>query len=280
MSEQQQPSSGPSSGPSSEPSSEPSFGSSSDLRILFYDLVNKLNKRIQLLYNSPDIFDAKTLYLALRKIIHAFFNRTDIQKIDIFAVLNSLRKMDDVLFEHDSKIFKYCFSTETSLTVEESKITKTIKSEIIIDFLNCILIPRIQIIPSIQEDLIRLMYMDTLRKFGISPQIPNFEMTIETNYMFWCNFIGWNESKRIRFLEKCRDQLTCQPYFSKKDTKYYSIWYKFSNKSGYPRTPESFREFFDRNYIWNNENFRKLNENYSLNFIPAFEFAIPNVLAN
>ena len=221
--------------------------------------------------------------MALRKIIHAFFNRTDIQKIDIFAVLNSLRKMDDVSFEHVSKKFTYCFSTETSLTVEESKITITIKSEIIIDFLKCILIPQIQIIPPIppippiQEDLMRLMYMDTLRNFGISPQIPNFEMTIETNYIFWCNFIGWNESQRIRFLEKCRDQLTRQPYFSKKDTKYYGIWYKSSNKSDYSRTPESFREFFDRNYIWNNENFRKLNENYSLNFIPAFEFAIPPI---
>jgi hypothetical protein len=164
---------------------------------------------------------------------------------------------------------------ETSLTVEESKITITIKSEIIFYFLRYI----IDVLPPIQEDLIRLMYMDTLRKFGISPQIPNFEMTIETNYMFWCNFIGWNESKRIRFLEECRDQLTRQPYFSIKDTKYYGIWYKFSNKSGYPRTPESFREFFDRNYIWNNENFRKKSD-YLWIFNPAFEFALPNVLPN
>lgn len=245
MSEQQQPSSGA--------SSEPPFGSSSDLRIYYQELIQFMNQMIQLLYNSSDIFDAKTLYSDLRKIIHAFFKRTDIQKIDIFAVLNSLRKMDDVSFEHDSKQFKYCFSTKTSLTVEGSKITITINSKIIIDFLKCI----IDVLPPIQQDLIWLMYMGILIKHNISPQIPNFEMTIETNYQYWCNFIGWNESMRIKFLKECRDQLTRQPFFSKKDREHYSVYGKLSKKLVYPSTPESFHEFFHRDYIWFNEHFRK-----------------------
>ena len=267
MSEQQQPPSGS--------SSEPPSGSSSKLMILLDELIDKLNKRIQLLYNSPDIFDAKTLYWALRKIINAFFTRTDIQKIDIFAILNSLRKMNDISFEHDSKQFKYCFSTKTSLTVEGSKITITIESEIIFDFLIYI----IDVLPPIQRDLIWLMYMDILRKHNISPQIPNFEMIIETNYQYWCNFIGWNESMRIGFLKECRDKLTRQAFFSKKHTKYYSVYGKLSKKSDYPSIPISFHEFFHRDYIWHNEHFLKKSD-YLWIFNPAFEFALPNVLAN
>jgi hypothetical protein len=268
--------------PSSGASSEPPFGSSIDLMILLYELINKLNQMIQLLHNSNLLNDDNALCLALRKIIYAFFKRTDIQKIDIFAVLNSLRQMDDVSFEHDSKQFKYCFSMETSLTVEGSKITITINSKIIIDFLKCILQPRFQIIPKIQEDLIRLMYMDILRKLDVSPQIPNFEMTIETNYLFWCNFIGWNESMRIGFLKECRDQLTRQPFFSKKDTDYYR--WKLSKKPKYQYTPESLREFFDRPHVWNNKYFRNEFDidNYLLNFSPMLDFAfgLPDVLPN
>ena len=256
MSEQQQPSSGA--------SSDPPFGSSSDLMILLYELINKLNQRIQLLHNSNLLNDESTLYFSLRKIINAFFTRTDIQKIDIFAILNSLRKMNDISFEHDSKQFKYCFSTKTSLTVKESNISITIKSEIIFDFLRYI----IDVLPPIQQDLIWLMYMGILIKHNISPQIPNFEMTIETNYQYWCNFIGWNESMRIKFLKECRDQLTRQPFFSKKDREHYSVYGKLSKKLVYPSTPESFHEFFHRDYIWFNEHFRKKSD-YLWIFNPA-----------
>jgi hypothetical protein len=170
--------------------------------------------------------------------------------------------MKEIPFEHDSKNWTFCFSRETSLTSGKSKMTITVESSMIIGFFRTI----IDRLDPIQHDLLFLMYRSILRKNEVSPKIPNFELTIEQDYQFWCDSLKW-ETERKTFLLNCKYQFIRQPYFSGKDTKFYLN--QLSRSSGYPSTPESFSEFFGRSYIWQNEYFREKSDS-PWNFEPMF----------
>lgn len=227
---------------------------------LIVDLINKMTS----LYDT-DLLSIPTLNQFFKKILSDFSQRCDIPKVDIFAILNSLRKMDEIPFEYDSKNWTFCFSNETSLTSGKSKMIITVESSMIIGIFQKI----IDLLDPIQKDLLFLMYRSILRERAVSPKIPYFELTIHQNYQYWCDFLKW-ETERESFLINCKYQFIRQPYFSGKDTKFYLN--RLSRSSGYPSTPESFSHFFGRYYIW--RKFFQENSNSDWNFEPMFNKSI------
>lgn len=101
-------------------------------------LIADLVQAMQSLYES-DSLSIPTLNQIFKKILSDFSQRDDIPKVDIFAILNSLRKMTEIPFEHDSKDWTFSFSTETSLTFGKSKMTITVESSMIIGFFRTII---------------------------------------------------------------------------------------------------------------------------------------------
>ncbi len=227
--------------PSSEQSVSLTLCEKPQKESILLELIADLVQAMKSLYES-DSLSSGTLKHIFNEILSKFYQRDDIPKIDIFAILNSLRKMREILFEHDSKIWTFCFSRETSLKFGKSKMTITVESSMIIGFFRTI----IDCLDPIQQDMLSLMYRSILRKRDVSPKIPNFELTIEQDYQFWCDSLKW-KTERVRFLLNCKYEFIRQPFFSKKDTKFYLG--ELSRSSGYPSTPESFREFLGRYYI-------------------------------
>ena len=228
-------------------------------KFLLNQLIADLVQAMQSFYER-DSLSIPTLNQIFKKILSDFYQRDDIPKIDIFAILNSLKKMKEIPFEHDSRNWIFCFSTETSLTSGKSKMTITVESSMIIGFFQTIID---RLVP-IQQDLLFLMYTSILRKRDVSPKIPNFELTIEQDYEYWSNFLKW-KTERDSFLLNCKYEFIRQPFFSKKDTKYYLG--ELSRSSGYPYTPESFQEFLGRPYIRLNLNFQEKSDSV-LDFEP------------
>ena len=208
---------------------------------ILLQLIADFVQGMQSSYES-DSLSVLTLNQIFLKILSDFSQRSDIPKVDTFAILNSLRKMKEIPFEHDSKIWTFCFSRETSLKFGKSKMTITVESSMIIGFFRTI----IDCLDPIQQDLLFLMYRSILREREVSPKIPHFELTIEQDYQFWCDSLNW-KTQRNTFLLNCKYEFIRQPFFSKKDTKFYldELW----RSSGYPSTPESFSEFLGRHYI-------------------------------
>ena len=221
------------------------------------DLIVDFIQEIKSLYDT-DSLRVLTLNQNFKKILSDFSQRCDIPKVDTFAILNSLRKMDEIPFEYDSKNWTFCFSNETSLTSGKSKMIITVESSMIIGIFQKI----IDLLDPIQKDLLFLMYRSILREREVSPKIPNFELTIYQNYQYWCDYLKW-ETERESFLIKCKSKFICSTYLSKKDVKFY-----VKQSSGYPSTPESFSEFFGRYYILTK--FFKEKSNSDLNFEPMF----------
>lgn len=209
--------------------------------LFFSQLIADLVQAMQSLYDNNSL-SIWTLNQNFKTIFYGFCQRDDISKVDIFAILNSLRKMKEIPFEHDSKNWTFCFSRETSLKFGKSKITITVESSMIIGFFRTI----IDRLDPIQQDMLLLMYRSILRKRGISPKISNFELTIEQDYEDWSNVLKWKTERNL-FLLNCKNEFIRQPFFSKKETKFYLD--QLSRLSGYPSTPESFNEFFGRSYI-------------------------------
>lgn len=208
---------------------------------ILLQLIADLVQAMQSSYES-DSLSVLTLNQIFKKILYDFSQRSDIPKVDTFAILNSLRKMREILFKHDSKNWTFCFSKETSLTSGKSNMIITIESSMIIGIFRTI----IDRLDPIQQDLLFLMYRSILREREVSPKIPNFELTIEQDYQFWYDSLEW-KTQRNTFLLNCKYEFIRQPFFSKKDTKFYLG--ELSRSSGYPFTPESFREFLGRYYI-------------------------------
>ncbi len=208
---------------------------------ILLQLIADLVQGMQSSYES-DSLSVLTLNQIFKKILYDFSQRSDIPKVDTFAILNSLRKMKEIPFKHDSKNWTFCFSKETSLTSGKSNMIITVESSMIIGLFRTI----IDILDPIQQDLLFLMYRSILREREVSPKIPNFELTIEKDYQFWCDFLNW-KTQRNTFLLKCKSEFIRQPFFSQKNTKFYLD--ELSMKSGYPSHPESFREFLGRPYI-------------------------------
>lgn len=235
--------------PSSEQSVSLTLCEKQQKESILLELITEVIQEIQSLYGSNSL-SISNLNQIFNRILSKFYQRDDIPKIDTFAILNSLKKMKEISFEHDSKKWTFCVSMETSLTSEKSKMIITFNSSMIIYYFRTI----IDRLDPIQQDMLLLMYMSILREHEVSPKIPNFELTIEQDYQFWYDFLKW-ETKRKIFLLKCKSEFIRKPFFSQKDTKYYLD--RLCKQSGYSSTPESFREFFGRSYISNNEHFRE-----------------------
>jgi hypothetical protein len=109
-----------------------------ELSLLYNKLLVKLIKIIQLLYEN-NLLNNMNLNKFFKQIVSEFYQRQDIPKIDIFAILNSLRKMKEIHFFYDSKDWTFRFLKETSLTVGRTSIEITIESKIMIDYLYDIL---------------------------------------------------------------------------------------------------------------------------------------------
>jgi hypothetical protein len=241
------------SGQTEQPSSEQSVSltlcEKPQKKSILLELIADLVQEIQSLYGS-DSLSISNLNQIFNRILSKFYQRDDIPKIDTFAILNSLKKMKEISFEHNSKKWTFCVSMKTSLTSEKSKMIITFNSSMIIYYFRTI----IDRLDPIQQDMLLLMYMSILREREVSPKIPNFELTIEQDYQFWCDFLKWETERKI-FLINCKYKFICQPFFSGKDTRFYLNL--LSRSSGHPSTPESFREFFGRSYISNNEHFQE-----------------------
>ena len=208
--------------------------------LFFSQLRADLVQAMLSLYES-DSLSIPTLNQIFKKILSDFSQRDDIPKIDIFAILNSLRKMREISFVHDSKNWTFCFSRETSLTYGKSKAIITVESSMIIGFFQPI-ICRLGPIP-IQQDLLFLMYKSILINHEVSPKNPNFELTIERDFEYWCDLLKW-ETERKEFLSKC-NYFYKQPFFSNSQAKAHIKEYRSSGLY----FPRSFKEFFGRSDI-------------------------------
>jgi hypothetical protein len=204
------------------------------LTILSADIV----EAIKSLYDS-DSLNIMNLNDFFKNILSDFSQREDIPKIDIFAILNSLRKMREISFVHDSKKWTFCFSRETSLTYGKSKAIITVESSMIIGFFQ----PIICRLGPIQQDLLFLMYKSILINHEVSPKIPNFELTIEQDFEYWCDLLKW-ETERKKFLSKCNNFYN-QPFFSNSQAKTHIKEYQSSGVY----FPSSFQEFLGRSHI-------------------------------
>ena len=245
-----------------QPSFEPRVSSTlekSPNNVVLTQMIEYFIREMQSLYDSNSL-SIPTLNQIFKKILSDFLQRDDIPKVDIFAIFNSLRKMNEIPFEHYSKNWTFCFSRETSLTSEKSKMTITVESSMMFGFFRTI----INRLNPIQRDLLFLMYRSILKQLNVSPIIPNFELTIEKDYEYWSNFLKW-KTERDTFLQ-CQYKFIRVPYFSKKNSKFYLN--QLSRPSGYPFTIESFSEFLNRHYIYSNEHFKKIVSNW--NFDPTF----------
>jgi hypothetical protein len=224
--------------PSSEQSVSLTLCKKPQKELFFSQLSADLVQAMQLLYES-DSLSIPTLNQIFKNILSDFSQRDDIPKIDIFAILNSLRKMREISFVHDSKNWTFCFSRETSLTYGKSKAIITVESSMIIGFFQ----PIICRLGPIQQDLLFLMYKSILINHEVSPKIPNFELTIEQDFEYWCDLLKW-ETERKKFLSKCNNFYN-QPFFSNSQAKTHIKEYQSSGVY----FPSSFQEFLGRSDI-------------------------------
>jgi hypothetical protein len=204
-------------------------------------LIAQLIQDIKTLYEN-DTLDIVTLIEPLKKILQDFYQRKDVERINIFAILNSFRKKG-CGFWYDSKYWTVCFSDRASLRLGKSNMTITFDSSIFFDMFRLIM----NQLELVQQDLLSLMYMTILRdpNHRVLPRILNFELTIERNYPFWCRAIKWH-TKRFEFLGNCKSAFICQRFFSKKDTNYYP---KYTSLN-------SFRDFFRNSHILSHDEFK------------------------
>lgn len=190
-------------------------------------LCNQLIQQITTLF-LQDALDAPTLTSSFKYILDAFFRRGDIAKIDIFAILNSLRKAK-LSFGADSKQWTVCFSKETAIRCGAKKMSLTVTTSGIFDIFRQLY----DLIDNpMEKDLFILMYREILRHqwFRILT-ITGFELTINRHYAFWYDFMKW-ETKRGHLLIDCVGSFIRQPFFSK----------KVAGRSSF--VPESFTHFF------------------------------------
>jgi len=218
-----------------------------ELSLLYNKLLVKLIKIIQLLYEN-NLLNNVNLNKFFKQIVSEFCQRQDIPKIDIFAILNSLRKMKEIHFFYDSKDWTFRFLKETSLTVGRTRIEITIESKIMIDYLYYIL----ALLPVDQQDLIWLFYTrrlkedifeeriaseDILKERILSFNILNFELTITQNFTFWWNFFGNWETERQILLNNCFKKFASREYFTHSHARHL--------RKAKPDTIESFKRCFN-----------------------------------
>ena len=221
-----------------------------ELSLLYKKLLLKFIQSNQSLYENTLLNNAN-LNKSFKQIVSDFYQRQDIPKIDIFAILNSLRKMKEIHFWYDSKDWTFRFSKETSLTVGRTSIEITIESKIMMDYLYHI----VGLLPVDQQDLIWVLYTprlenilkeriaseNILKERFVSFNILEFELTITQNFTFWWNFFGNWEMERQLLLKKCFTTFVHREYLPNK------LAARLQKTN--PNTPESFKRCFDDNFL-------------------------------
>ena len=167
------------------------------------ELIQLLIENIKLLY-SENSLNTSNLEKSIKNILKEFCEKKDIKPIDIFAILNSLRKNSPVLFEMNSTSSSFQFLVgETTLTIGKSSNIITINSNLIIE--------RLEIITScltpIQQDFINLMYVGVYNLFIPDEFKGNFDMSVDCSYDSYMKSYRdrgttW-ENQRTEILPKC-----------------------------------------------------------------------------
>ena len=206
------------------------------LSLIPNQLCNQLVKRTKILYRTDSLND-RSLIESFKQVLSGFHQRQDITPINIFAILNSLRK-SKLSFLEDSKEWTLCFSRETSIECGMKMMTLSVTSTLMFNVFNhlyYLLDPR-NIDPR-EKDLFCLMHLEIFRNpmIGIYPLSlsQRFEITIEKPYDFWYDLMNWERNRETKLID-CAQSFIRRPFFSKKDSKYFSF------------TPKSFSHFFSR----------------------------------
>ncbi len=211
----------------------PSEKKTLSLSHLLEQLCDHLIQEIKILYENNSITNDDLVDL-FRRIIEIFSESKDIELVNIFAILNSLRK-NGVCFKDGAKEVKICFSDRPSFKFGKSSLEIILDSSIFFERF-IFLIKKLE--PE-QQDLLSLMYMKVLRDFNVVPKIDDFdfELTVEFNYDFWTYYLSW-DTQRSTYLTSCKNILISRDYFSRKDVNYWSSHTRC----------DSFQIFFSRNY--------------------------------
>lgn len=206
------------------------------LSLIPNQLCNQLVKQTKRLYRTDSLND-QSLIESFKTVFCGFLQRQDIKPINIFAILNSLRK-SKLSFLEDSKEWTLCFSRETSIWTGMKRMTLSVTSSLMFDVFNHLyyLLDPKDIDPR-EKDFFSLMYLEIFR----NPMImiyplsfsQGFEITIEKPYDFWYDRMNWERNRETKLID-CAQSFIRQPFFSKKDSKYFSF------------TPKSFSHFFSR----------------------------------
>ena len=206
------------------------------LSLIPNQLCNQLVKRTKILYRTDSLND-RSLIESFKQVLSGFHQRQDITPINIFAILNSLRK-SKLSFLEDSKEWTLCFSRETSIECGMKMMTLSVTSTLMFNVFNHLyyLLDPKNIDPR-EKDLFCLMHLEIFRNpmIRIYPLSlsQRFEITIEKPYDFWYDLMNWERNRETKLID-CAQSFIRRPFFSKKDSKYFSF------------TPKSFSHFFSR----------------------------------
>ena len=212
-----------------------------DLTQSLRELIQLLIENIQSLY-SKDSLNAPNLEKSIKSVLTRFCEKKEIKQIDIFAILNSLRKNSPVLFEMNSTRYSFHFFLgETTLTIGQHSNTITINSKLIIE--------RLEIITSrltpIEKDFIYLMYIGLYKRFIPIEFKGNFDMSCDSTYDFYMSFYlehetTW-EQQRTKILQDCKSLVF--RHFGTVSKNQYNYYIKNFTP------PESLVQFLYTNYI-------------------------------
>jgi hypothetical protein len=199
------------------------------LSLIPNQLCNQLVKQIKMLYRT-DSLDERSLIESFKQVLSEFHQRQDIKPIDIFAILNSLRKTE-LSFLEDSKVWTFCFFRETSIRCGMKRMTLSVTLTVMFDIFTHLY----NLLDPMEKDLFGLMYLEIFRNpsFWIYPPYQEFELTIEKPYSFWRDLMNW-EKMRQKKLVDCANSFIRRPFFTKKNSRDFSF------------IPKSFTDFFSR----------------------------------
>ncbi len=144
----------------------------------------------------------QNLNSSLKQILNEFFERKDIQPIDIFTILSSLKKMEIISFQYDSKNFTFCFSSETLFTFGKTEIMITVVSSMIADYLKTIF----EKLDTSHQNIVYMLYHNALKEirnkyFGLSQE--NLAITNIRHIVYWMNCVTIYEKKSLVDMFKC-----------------------------------------------------------------------------
>jgi hypothetical protein len=180
-----------------------------DMLTTYLDILNsRLISQIKLDYDG-NFLNHQNLNSSFKQILDEFFEREDIQPIDIFTIFSSLKKMERISFQYDSKNFTFCFSSETLLTFGKSEIMITVDSSMIAVYLKTIF----EKLDTSYQNIVYMLYHDALKEissiyFGLSQE--NLAITNLRHILYWMNLVTIYEKLHVvdMFKRIMRDIMT------------------------------------------------------------------------